>query len=56
MKFKIVRASGGYRAKIVGGNGETMFVSEVYVAKASAKHACEVVKTSAASAAIDDET
>ncbi len=56
MKFKIVNASGGYRAQIVGGNGEQMFVSEVYTTKQSAKHACEVVKRDAGSGPIDDET
>jgi uncharacterized protein YegP (UPF0339 family) len=56
MKFKIVTASGGFRAKIVGGNGETMFVSEVYTVKQSAQHACDVVKANAASAVVDDET
>lgn len=56
MKFKIVTASGGYRAKIVGGNGEPMFISEVYTTKQSAQHACQVVKANAASAPIVDET
>jgi uncharacterized protein YegP (UPF0339 family) len=56
MKFKIVSASGGYRARIVGGNGEIMFVTEVYTTKQSAKHACEVVKANAATAPIEDES
>jgi uncharacterized protein YegP (UPF0339 family) len=56
MKFKIVTASGGFRAKIVGGNGEPMFVSEVYTTKQSAQHACDVVKANAASALVVDET
>lgn len=54
MKFRIVTASGGYRAKIVGGNGEVMFTSEVYTTKQSAKHACEVVKANASTATIVD--
>lgn len=56
MKFKLVNASGGYRAQIVGGNGEKMFISEVYTSKQSAKHACEVVKANASTAPIVDET
>jgi uncharacterized protein YegP (UPF0339 family) len=56
MKFKIVNASGGFRAKVVGGNGEPMFISEVYTTKQSAQHACQVVKVNATSAPIIDET
>lgn len=52
MYFEIVSASGGYRARIRGGNNEIMFVTEVYTTKASARHACEVVKANAFSAAI----
>lgn len=52
MYFEIVSASGGYRARIRGGNNEIMFVTEVYTTKASARHACEVVKNNAYSATI----
>jgi uncharacterized protein YegP (UPF0339 family) len=54
MYFEIVSASGGYRARIRGGNHEIMFVSEVYTTKASARHACEVVKNQALFATIPD--
>lgn len=53
MYFEILAASGGgYFARIRGGNNEIMFVSEVYTTKASARHACEVVKANAATASI----
>ncbi len=35
MYFTIVRASGGYRAHIYGGNGELVFWTEVYTANAA---------------------
>ncbi len=54
MYFEIVSASGGYRARIRGGNHEIMFLTEVYASKASARHACEVVKANAYSATIYD--
>jgi uncharacterized protein YegP (UPF0339 family) len=54
MYFEIVSASGGYRARIRGGNNEIMFVTEVYTTKASARHACEVVKANAFAAPIYD--
>ena len=56
MYFEIVTASGGYRARIKGGNNEIMFVSEVYTTKASAQNAIDVVKAGAASARVEDET
>lgn len=53
MYFEILEAAGGgYFARIRGGNNEIMFSSQVYTTKASARHACEVVKASAASATI----
>ena len=53
MYFEILQAtSGGYFARIRGGNNEIMFSSQVYTTKASARHACEVVKANAASATI----
>jgi uncharacterized protein YegP (UPF0339 family) len=54
MYFEIVSASGGYRARIRGGNHEIIFVTEVYTTKQSARHACEVVKNNAFSAPIYD--
>jgi uncharacterized protein YegP (UPF0339 family) len=56
MYFEIVRASGGFRAHIKGGNNELIFLSEVYVSKESAKHACKVVQAGAAMAPIYDRT
>ena len=56
MYFTIERASGGYRARIYGGNGEQMFISEVYTTKQSARHAIDVVKAGAANAAVYDRT
>jgi uncharacterized protein YegP (UPF0339 family) len=53
MYFEILAASGGgYFARIRGGNNEIMFSSQVYTTRASARHACEVVQASAASAPI----
>jgi uncharacterized protein YegP (UPF0339 family) len=37
--FKIVAASGGYRAYIMGGNNEIIFWSEVYSRPEGAAHA-----------------
>lgn len=56
MYFEIVRASGGYRAHIKGGNNELIFWTEVYTTKASAQHAIDVVKLNAASAPVYDRT
>ena len=56
MYFEIVRASGGYRARIKGGNHELMFLTEVYTSKQSAIHAAQVVKANAATAKIYDST
>lgn len=52
MHFKIKVASGGYRAYIIAANGATLFWTEVYTTKASARHACEIVKAGAALAPI----
>jgi uncharacterized protein YegP (UPF0339 family) len=54
MYFEIVSASGGYRARIRGGNHEIIFWTEVYTTKASARHACEVVKNNALLAPIHE--
>jgi uncharacterized protein YegP (UPF0339 family) len=56
MYFEIVTASGGYRARIRGGNNETMFISEVYVTKWGAEHAISVVKSNASFAQVYDRT
>lgn len=56
MYFEVVSASGGYRARIRGGNNEIMFVSEVYTTKASAEHAINVVKNNAMLAPAYDRT
>lgn len=56
MYFTVERASGGYRARIYGGNSEQMFISEVYTTKQSALHAIAVVQTNAASASVYDRT
>jgi uncharacterized protein YegP (UPF0339 family) len=56
MYFEIVTASGGYRARIRGGNNEIMFVTEVYTSKSSAQNAINVVKAGAARAPVYDRT
>jgi uncharacterized protein YegP (UPF0339 family) len=61
MHFEVVtKESGGiathYHARIKGGNGEIIFSSQNYTAKESAKHACEIVKAQAASAAMYEVT
>jgi len=56
MYFEIVKASGGFRARIKGGNNEIMFETEVYNSKSSAEHAIDVVQKNAATARVDDDT
>jgi uncharacterized protein YegP (UPF0339 family) len=56
MFFEIVKAAGGYRAHIKGGNGELMFWTEVYTTKTSARHAIDVVKAGAKDAPVYDRT
>ena len=57
MKFQILNAKGGgFFVRIRGGNNETMFVSEVYTTKASARAAINVVKANAGSAPVYDLT
>jgi uncharacterized protein YegP (UPF0339 family) len=46
MRFEIKAASGGFRAYIIAANNEILFWSEVYVSKANAQHACELVNQS----------
>jgi uncharacterized protein YegP (UPF0339 family) len=56
MYFEIVRASGGFRVRIRGGNHEIMFISEVYRNKHGAQNAISVVKAYAFSAPVYDRT
>ena len=56
MYFEIVRASGGFRAHIKGGNNELVFWTEVYTSKQSAIHACQIVQAGAHAATIYDRT
>jgi uncharacterized protein YegP (UPF0339 family) len=56
MYFTITAASGGYRARAYGDNGEQMMFSEVYTAKQSAQHAIAVIKAQAATANVHDRT
>jgi uncharacterized protein YegP (UPF0339 family) len=56
MYFEIVRASGGFRAHIKGGNNELMFWTEVYATKESARHAVAVVAENAKDALLYDRT
>ena len=59
MKFQIVKgkcASQPYFWRIVASNGQTLAVSENYVAKASAKSAVESVIKSAGGATVEDLT
>lgn len=56
MYFEIVAASGGYRARIRGGNHEIMFISEVYTSKWAAQNAIGVVQQGARLAPVYDRT
>jgi uncharacterized protein YegP (UPF0339 family) len=56
MYFTIESASGGYRAKIYGGNNRLVFWTEVYESKASAQNAIDMVKNGAYSALVYDRT
>jgi len=49
-------AKGQYWWVAKGENNETISSSELYTAKASAKHAIRVIKDGAANAGVDDET
>ena len=44
MRFHITTASGGYRAKLIAANNETVWWTEVYRTKAGAQHAIELAK------------
>jgi uncharacterized protein YegP (UPF0339 family) len=54
MYFTIESASGGYRARIYGGNNELVFWTEVYVTKAGARNAVDMVRQGASSAPVHD--
>ena len=59
MKFQIVKGKSAkqpYFWRIVAANGQTLAVSENYVAKSSAKSAVESVMKSAAGATVEDLT
>ena len=59
MKFQIAKgksASQPYFWRIVASNGQTLAVSENYIAKSSAKNAVESVMKSAAAAQVEDLT
>lgn len=44
--FTIASASGGFRARLFGGNGELVWMTEVYVSKEGAKNAIRIAKAS----------
>lgn len=59
MKFQIVKGKSSeqpYFWRIVSSNGQTLAVSENYVAKASAKSAIESVMKNAGGATVEDLT
>lgn len=56
-KFEIYKDKNGeFRFRFKASNGETMFGSEGYKAKASALKAIESIKKNAPDAGIDDQT
>jgi len=56
LKFEIISASGGYRARIVDGSEEIIFVSPIYESKAHAKSVIALVSNAAPSAEIEDNS
>jgi uncharacterized protein YegP (UPF0339 family) len=50
MYFKIVPASGGYRAHLYGDNHELVWFTEVYKYREGAAHAIQLARTHAATA------
>lgn len=57
MYFEIVPDPDGYRARILDGNQEIMFVSEmIFKSKADAKSAIALVSNAAATAVLRDST
>jgi uncharacterized protein YegP (UPF0339 family) len=56
-KFEVYKDKAGeFRFRFKASNGETMFGSEGYKAKASAIHAIESIQKNAPGAAVDDTT
>lgn len=56
-KFEVYKDKAGeFRFRFKASNGETMFGSEGYKAKASALHAIESIKSHVGAAVIDDQT
>ena len=56
-KFEVYKDKAGeFRFRFKASNGETMFSSEGYKAKASAMHAIESIQKNTPGAAIDDQT
>lgn len=56
-KFEVYKDKGGeFRFRFKASNGETMFGSEGYKAKASALKAIESIKKNTPDAIIDDQT
>ncbi|MDB5457542.1 MAG: hypothetical protein JWP92_3127 [Caulobacter sp.] len=56
-KFVITKDKAGeFRVKFVAANGETMFSTEGYAAKASAKNAIESFQKNGPGAEIDDQS
>jgi len=56
MYFEIVKTNAGWHGRIRGGNNETVFVTQVYTARATALNACYVVQTGASAAKIYEVT
>jgi len=52
MYFKIVTASGGYRAHIYAANHELVWWTEVYVRRAGAENAIALVRNGASGAPV----
>jgi uncharacterized protein YegP (UPF0339 family) len=52
--FTIEPASGGYQAKFYGANDELVWLTEIYVRKAGAQNAINLIKAEAASAPTRD--
>lgn len=56
-KFEVYKDKAGeFRFRFRASNGEVMFGSEGYKAKASALHAIESIKNNAPGAEVDDQT
>lgn len=56
MYFTIETASGGYRARAFGANGELVWWTEVYSSTAGAQSAIALMKSQAAGAPVYDRT